>query len=73
MKEKINDFLVWCRLKQRTGLIKEANPNGFSLMEGGNVSFSMDVTKIDYVYKWIRPFKKITNAVKRTVPFHKET
>ncbi len=69
----MNDFLVWCRLKKRTGSIIHADLLDTSIIEGGKICMRKNVTEIKYFYSWRNPFKKVTNAKKKQVPFIKHS
>jgi hypothetical protein len=59
-------------LKQRIGVITEAEMMGASLLSSG-ISLGLKVKNIKYVYKWKYPWTKVVNAEKRETPFYKQT
>jgi len=71
--QKINDILVWMRLKHRVGNIVSAEILDVSFVEGGGICTRSEVSEIKYEYHWKNPFKNIGNAKKREVPFEKHT
>jgi len=72
MKQLINDFLVLLGLKERIGLLSDIEPLDTSLTAFG-VCLRMQVNKIEYKYKWRRPFSKGRSAIKKSVPFIKHS
>lgn len=67
-----NDFLVWLGFKQRIGILRDVKLIDVSLTEFG-LCTQTQVGKVEYKYKWVRPFSKATSAVKKKTPFIKHS
>jgi len=76
----MNEFLVWLRIKRRICRILEAEYENVSYCCVPNISGNGNhfcvqslVTKVEYIYEARNPFKKVTNARIKTLPFEKHT